>query len=307
MPEQCAPPAHVRTSFSTFSHQACQTIEKSPVRNCRKTLPDHLGISILKVFRKLIYTLPVVWLLSCSAPHDNPLDPASPNYVEPETTQVDTPPPTFSSIVRSVHRSRTTIDVYSVKTELWPDSNLTIDSVTVQYKATTPRKMTFFPNGRWQYTLNSTNVGDNDLESAVGEPFYFKVYEANDSIWTVGPKSFVRVIHDDPITATPSSGETVSPFPTLAWEDFGASYPIRYQAFVEIEDLFNAQIDTVWISDTLSSNVRSIQVTDSLFDTVPNTTPDSLFFRWALIVYDNFGNSSISVESTFNVQAGDTL
>ncbi|NUO19693.1 hypothetical protein HUU59_09620 [bacterium] len=242
--------------------------------------------------------------MSCSAPHDNPLDPESPYFVTPDSVPVTPPEPTFSATVRSVHKGRTTIDLYSVKTELWPDSNVVLDSVTVQYKTTTPRRMTFWPNGRWIFTFNSTNVGDDDLESAVGEPFYFRAYVHGDSVQTVGPQIFVRVIHDTPQTGSPSSGQIVGALPILTWPDFAASFPFRYQAYVELEDRHNAQVDTVWISDTLSSSVRTIQVSDSLGDTVPDSSPDSLFYRWSLIVYDPFGNSSISVESVFNVQHG---
>lgn len=257
-------------------------------------------IKLLKIF---ILALPFGALLSCSAPHDNPLDPASPNYKEPEGPTVIIPDPVFHTIVRSVHKGRTTIDLYSVQTEVWSDSNMVTDSVTVQYNTTTPRRMTFWSNGHWIRSFNSNNIGDDDLESAVGEPFFFDVYTP-DKTWEVGPSHFVRVIHETPLTESPDSNQTVGPFPVLTWPDFGASYPIRYQAYLEFENKFTAQVETLWISDTLASTSRSVQIPDSLDDTVPNSTPDSIYYRWSLIVYDMFDNSSISVEAIFNVDSG---
>jgi len=261
---------------------------------------------VTKILKIFILALPFGWLLSCAAPHDNPLDPASPNYTKPEEPPIEVPDPVFSAIVRSVHKGRTTIDLYSVETEIWPDSNMITDSVTVQYNTTTPRRMTFNPNGHWIRSFNSNNIGDDDLEAGVGMPFTFKFYSP-DSVWTTGPLSYERVIHDTPETNSPDSLQTVGPHPTFSWPDFAATFPYRYQLNVEFENKYLAEITTVWTSDTLVSAARSIQYPDTLpgfIDTVPNSSPDSVYYHWTLIVYDAFGNSSVSVEATFNVQAG---
>lgn len=271
--------------------------------NCNHIVTSTSLRVLIKTIKIIILAIPAWWILSCSAPHDNPLDPSSPNYVEPDSTPDETPPPGFSTIVRSVHKGRVTTDVYSVKAELWPDSNMFIDSVTVQYKATPPRTMRFMPNGHWFYSFNSTNVGDDDLESAVGEPFFYYVYTPDDSIWNVGPAYFVRVIHETPQTDSPDSNQIVDSYPTLSWPNFGASYPFRYQVFIELTNTyFNAIPDTPWFSDTLSGSALSVTVSDSLID----SKLDSLEYNWTLVVYDNFGNSSISVEAEFQVMAGDT-
>ncbi len=221
---------------------------------------------------------------------------------------VEIPDPVFSATVRSVHKGRTTIDIFSVETEIWSDSNMITDSVTVQFNTTTPRRMTFSPNGHWVRSFNSNNIGDDDLEAGVGMPFLFRVYTP-DTVWTSGPHSYVRVIHDTPATTSPDSLQTVEAHPVFIWPDFDGTFPYRYQVVVELENKYLAEITTVWTSDTLNSVVRSVQYPETLsnlIDTVPNSSPDSIYYHWTLTVFDAFGNSSVSVDAAFNVQAGVT-
>jgi len=230
---------------------------------------------------------------SCSAPHDNPLDPASPNYTAPPDSVIPDPVPTFSTRLRSVHTARTTNDTYRVSVELWPDSAMSLDTVFCQYRDNTPIGLRLTPaTGRWTASLSSGYFGSDSLEAVLGQPFNFIVQYA-DTEWTCGPKYVFRVIDESPVPLDPDSSEVVGSFPTLSWQPFGAEYPIRYQIIVEHRLEFS--IETLWTSDTLLSSARQIQVTDSL--------PDDNDFHWILFVYDEFGNSSSSLETSFQVVA----
>jgi hypothetical protein len=258
-------------------------------------------MQIIKIY---ILLLPLLWLLSCSAPHDNPLDPASPNYVEPDPPVIVPPDPTFSTSLQSVHKDRTSIDTYRLIAELWPDSNMIIDSVTVQYMNTTARTCRFLSNnGHWSYTFIPNNFGSDDLEVAVGQPFYYHVYTPDGPIWDVGPAYLIRVLHETTTTNSPSGGESVSPFPVMTWEPYNVTFPFTYKVVIEFVTR-QVAIDTAWVSESLASNITSVAVTDSLFDSVPNQASDSLYYQWTIVAYDNFGNLVSSIEAVFNVDSG---
>lgn len=238
----------------------------------------------------------MLWLGSCSAPHDNPLDPASPNYQEPAPPPGETPIPSFSTTLRSVHTGRTTTDIYKVLAELWPDSALAIDSVTIQYNGLAARRMDLSSTtGRWGVALSSSFIGSDNLESVLGQPFHFFIYTPSDSLWTVGPYYVFRVIQETPLTSDPDSNIVVGPFPTLTWPPFGASFPYKHITVVERKNEI-LQIIEEWRSDTLSSAATQVQVSDSL--------EDDNDYHWILLVFDNYGNTSLSLETPFQVQAG---
>lgn len=250
----------------------------------------------MKIINLAILTLFIWWSSSCSPPHDNPLDPASDNYVEPPPPPGTTPIPTFSTILRSVHTGRISTDIYKVLPELWPDSALTIDSVLIQYDGLSTRRMSLSTvTGHWSVSLTSSFFGDDDLESIIGQPFYFFVHTPNDSIWSVGPKYVFRIIQETPATGNPDSNLVVGSFPTLNWPAFGGSYPFYYQTVVERKNDI-LQIITVWTSDTLASTATQVQVADSL--------EDDTDYHWILLVFDEYGNTSLSLETPFQVQSG---
>ena len=298
----CAP---VHVVFNHFQNCVSNAQRPEPLTGVTLRTSPITAVASMKIHKIFILAMPILWLMSCTAPHDNPLDPASPYYVEPNPPVVEPPDPEFSTSLHSVHKDRTTFDLYSIDAELWPETNTIIDSVTVQYKDTTPRITHFLSSsGHWIYTFNDNNVDSDDLEGAVGEPFYFTVYTRFDSIWNVGPAYMIRVLHDTPSTLSPTGGVTVGPFPVLAWNDYNATFPYSYQARVESVDRQTTRVVTVWESDTLQSNTMSVMVADSLLNTAPDDSSDILNYLWTIIVYDNFGNSAESIESTFKVDAG---
>ncbi len=233
-------------------------------------------------------------LLACSAPHDNPLDPASENYRPPVIPPEELPVPTFQTRVRSVHTARLfpTTDSYSVLTELWPDSVIEIDSVKVRYKTRAPVRMSLTNDARWAASFSSSYFSDNRLESVVGQPFTFVVYTPEDS-HAVGPTFLFRVLQETPVVESPDSNQVAGPFPELVWQPFSAFYPFRYQAAVDRILEFSIVV-RVWVSDTLPSSNTSVQVPDSLED-------DDYY--WTLFVYDDFNNSTRSREGYFLVEA----
>ncbi|MCB9391432.1 MAG: hypothetical protein H6506_02135 [Calditrichaeota bacterium] len=233
-------------------------------------------------------------LTSCSAPHDNPLDPESANYVAPIPPEEIEPVPTFQARVRSVHTARLfpTTDSYSVLTELWPDSAIQIDSVKVHYDSRAAVRMSLTNEGRWAATFTSSYFQDDYLESVVGQPFDFLVHSSKDS-HEVGPVYLFRVLQATPVVTSPDSNQVVGHQPQFNWEPFSALFPFRYQ--VALDRILDFSIVArIWASDTLSSNQRIVQYPDSLED-------DDYY--WTLYVYDEFTNSSRSREGYFVVEA----
>ncbi len=242
-------------------------------------------------------------LLSCAAPHDNPLDPESDNYVAPPDTTPEAPLPTFQTNLRSVHTSRIfpTTDAYSVLAELWPDSVITINSVKVQYDGRTPVNMSFTNEGKWAATFSASYFGDDFLESVVGVPFTFTVWTPNDTV-EVGPDFLFRVLQATPTIVTPDSNQVTGPRPDLVWDRFDALYPFGFQTSIERVLDFSIVVH-IWSSDTLPETQNALQLVDSV---MTDSLEDGNYY-WTVYVYDNYGNSTRSREGYFIVSAGGGL
>jgi hypothetical protein len=232
-------------------------------------------------------------LLSCDAPHDNPLDPESKNYVG-----FKYPLSAFSGRVRSLHTSRNfpRTDTYSVVTEAWTSEEIEVDSVTVTYDLKAPVTLDRLDFGLWGAFFESGYfAGGTQLEGVLGEPFVFRFAVTGDAIYTLDSLYMFRVIEGTPVLVSPISEDTVGAHPTLSWEAFAAPYAIQYQASVRhYEDGFEAES---WSSEVLPDSVTEIQVGDSLVDGN---------YYWVLYAIDNLLNRSRSREGEFVVRNGTT-
>jgi hypothetical protein len=231
--------------------------------------------------------------IGCSAPHDNPLDPASSRYVEP----VPTPDPAqLSGHIHSVHISYIfpSTDSYAVVAELdGADASLQ-DSVWVAYNGYPPVALSRIQAGLWSTRFAAVYFGDPQLGGIVGHPFVFTARDAEGVISTTDSVYMWRVIEGVPAVASPTALDTVSYNPTLNWQAFTASFPFGYQAKVintteEVETV-------VWTSALLQATVRAAQCPDSL--------PDGNYY-WTITVVDSFQNTSRSKQGTFVVRSTD--
>lgn len=242
-------------------------------------------------------------LLSCAAPHDNPLDPESDYYVAPPESLPESPAPTFHTNLRSVHTAYVfpTTHTYSVLAELWPDSALAIDSVQVQYDGRTPVDLDFTGAAKWAASFSSSYFNDDYLESILGVPFMFTVWTSKDT-FVVGPDYVFRVLQDTPTIVSPTSAETTGPRPDLVWNRFDALYPFTFQASIE-RVLEHQIVAHIWSSDTLLETQNAISLVDSV---MADSLEDGNYY-WTIFVYDNYGNSTRSREGYFTVSAGGGL
>ncbi|MBK6765704.1 MAG: hypothetical protein IPG71_05030 [bacterium] len=239
-------------------------------------------------------------LLSCAAPHDNPLDPESDYYVAPPESLPASPTPIFHTDLRSVHISRIfpTTDSYTVLAELWPDSALQIDSAMAQYDGRPSVDLAFTNESKWAAAFTSSYFNDDHLESVIGVPFTFHVWTPKDS-FTVGPEYLFRVLQETPTLVSPASSEVTGPRPNLAWNRFDALYPFTFQA--SIERVLEFQIVAhIWSSDSLLATQNSLPLVDSV---MADSLEDGNYY-WTIFVYDNYGNSTRSREGYFTVSAG---
>ena len=254
-------------------------------------LPRNLRVHFRQHLVAVFGVLAILWgLLSCSAPHDNPLDPESDDYVPNAGRQYG--PEDFRIRVRSLHSARPFSHVYSVLAELWTEELIPIDSASVTFEARKAIGLDPTVQGIWGTLFASGYFGsDPQMEYAIGRPFVFSVWIRDDSSFTLGPAYLSRVIVETPILIHPMNSDTVQPFVTLEWEPFSAEYFHEYRTSLWRNELdFVAEI---WTSDTLHADTSQIGVPDSL--------QNGNYF-WTLLVIDRFGNSSRSVEGKFRVQ-----
>ena len=205
--------------------------------------------------------------ISCSAPHDNPLDPESGFYIPPPDTQNVPTVPTFNTSLRTVHVARygTSLQSYYVLAEAWPDSNVSLDSAKIQYLEGARRGLGL-SSGRWSAALTTSALGVSSLEAVIGNPFTFYMYVTGDTVeYTKQPCFVFRVLNEIPLTDSPDSNAITSPWPTLLWPQFSSLYPARLQ--VTVQRYFDFQFDElIWTSDTLIATTTQISVPDSLED-----------------------------------------
>ena len=254
--------------------------------------------------RMHVKTLPFILLfllLGCAAPHDNPYDPESDYYVPPPPAPI---PVEYSARVWSEHVSRIfpTTDLYQVRAKFSrQDLFFILDSVWVKYNSQARLPLNITSNYDWERTFSASYFG-GDLETALGNPFYFEARDVEDSLYQAGPVYMFRVIEDVPVADEPDSNDVITALDTLVWRPFGAAYPFSYYAQVYFRD----NDSLVWDSDLLPDTMAYALIPDTL------ENGDSLIFgggdyEWMITVIDSFGNSSRSKEARFTIASGAQL
>jgi hypothetical protein len=229
-----------------------------------------------------------LWLAGCNAPHNNPLDPASPNYRTPAD------PLRLTGLVHSEHISYylfPTTDSYAVIAQLSGEDAVLQDSAWVSYDSGNPVGMDRIAPDRWSARFAASNT-DPQLETVIGQPFVFTVRDYHGVMTTLDPLFMWRVIADVPKVTSPSAYDTVGAFATLVWEPFSAHFPFGFRA--EIISTTQVPAASVWSSGLLQDTARTIQCPDSL----PNGD-----YYWTITVVDSFQNTSRSKQGTFVVEA----
>ncbi len=223
----------------------------------------------------------------CSAPHENPLDPASDRY-HPPLTAAD-----LAGHVRSAHVSRNfpTTDSYSLVAELSGADAALQDSAWVSFVGRTPVPLSRTSATLWATVFSASYFSDPHLQSEIGLPFVFLSLDNSGLTHQTGPVYLFRVIEDVPRALEPDSQDAVGPRPTLSWESFSPGFhPFYYRpaVYVSAEDF----VFTVWVSDDLPKSQLSVTVPDSLADGQ---------YYWTVTVVDTFDNTSRSKEGIFTV------
>jgi len=246
----------------------------------------YLGIAV-----RWTFTLMGLLALGCSAPHDNPLDPASDRY-RPATS-----PAALSGSVRSVHVSRNfpSTDTYSVVAELGGNDAMLQDSAWVSFAGRTPVALSRTSAFAWATVFAASYffADDPHLGSVIGLPFDFSALDQDGNRHTVEPVYLFRVIEGVPRVLEPDSLDITGSHPVLAWEPFSSGFrPFYYRPAVHMEAEGFQFI--VWTAPLLPDTVLQIQIPDSLADGQ---------YYWTVTVLDTFQNSSRSKEGLFLVQA----
>lgn len=234
-----------------------------------------------KLLLLVIVAASIGFLAGCSAPHDNPLDPAADGYRRP----LD-----LVGRIRSVHVDRLTTDIYYVLAELDGSDAEHLDSAWTQYDSRESVRMDSIGPALWSSVLTGSYLGDATLRS-VRQPFYFRARDYMGWSHECPPAYLWRVIEDSPRLQSPASGDTLGPRPVLEWQPFAATYPFGYQvAISNVTDPLNPA--AAWSSLRYSSDVLSVVVGDSLADGR---------YTWSVSVLDQWDNISRSLDGYFIV------
>ena len=223
----------------------------------------------------------------CSAPHDNPLDPASKHYVAPPAEA-----PSLSARASSLHISRNFgTDSYSVICELYGSDAALQDSAWVTFDTSDAVSLSRTDPNTLATVFASSYFQDPHLNDVLGRPFLFTSKDNHGTVHHVGPVYMWRVIETVPELTSPTSSDTVDSHPKFSWHPFTATYPFGYLA--EVINVTEGFETLAWTSPLEPESV--------LFVDYPDSLPDGDYY-WTLSVVDSFQNSARSKEGDFTVR-----
>jgi hypothetical protein len=148
------------------------------------------------------------------------------------------------------------------------------------------------PTGLFTQTYGSSYF-PNGISQLEGLPFVLVAEDTVGGVRVSDPRYIFRYL-DAPILTSPISGSTVGPTPTLVWNFGTVEFP--YVQNVRVYDDSNV---LHWDSLMIASGVTQVTVTDSLD---PTGGGGIVSYYWKTEVVDQFGNTSVSANSTFFVQ-----
>jgi hypothetical protein len=223
-------------------------------------------------------------LISCSAPHENPLDPKSSRYHAPSNPQDE---PDLTAHVYSLHLSRLSIETWSVIAHLSGPDGGSIDSAWLTYDDRPTLPLSETSDEMWSTVLQASR---SNLGTFIGQPFLFTARDSiTRTLYSIGPAYLFRWLEDLPAIVAPDSNALTGPHPVLEWQPYGSTFPIIYSAFMLAD---SGHADTIWKA-AIPAGVTTL--------TVPDSIPDGAY-RWTLTVSDAFDNSC-SKEAAFVVSA----
>jgi hypothetical protein len=229
----------------------------------------------------------LLWWSGCSAPHDNPLDPAAKHYVAPPPAQ-----PNLGARARSSHISRNFgSDSYSVIAELFGSDAALQDSAWVQFDTYDPVSLSRTDPTTMATVFASSYFQDPHLNSVLGRPFMFTAKDNHAVHHEIGPAYMWRVIETVPELTSPTSSDTVDAHPKFSWRPFSATFPFGYRA--EVINVTEGFETPAWTSPLEPDSILYVDYPDSL--------PDGDYY-WTLSVVDSFENSARSKEGDFTVR-----
>lgn len=235
--------------------------------------------------------------LSCSAPHDNPFDPESDNYIPPEDRIL------AKATATSMH-FRTWANVedqyWLIVRAQFVDAGV-IDSVWVMRDSLWLGKLT--PTGSDDPThtveINENHLYDMHgllLQNLVGHDLVIHFTTVGGEMLSGDPFTLKRVLEDVPIAANPNDNSALTEvYPTLTWESYYSEFNFSYGidvTHIAASGFRSAvyQFSGISASDTSHTVAEPLQV-----------VVDPAYYYWTLKVTDDFGNIVRSLEAQFRI------
>jgi len=231
-------------------------------------------------------------------PHDNPYDPASPNYHPP----ADTVAPVHAS-AGSIHFGDWVVDDrfwLSVTAQFTPAVHP--DSVWTMLDSTRVSRLQQSDSDSRVWLTESeepeiyANTGGR-IEMLVGYPLTLRWWVSGGDSATSAPFYLKRVIYDLPAVQFPDYDTTLTTRqPHLRWDPYYDDF--KYTFTVEVTKVTATNFrQTVFRATGISPDSLGCQVTTNL-----PLVQDPEFLYWTIGVVDDFGNTARSLEARFNVE-----
>ena len=165
-----------------------------------------------------------------------------------------------------------------------------IASVSVNID-TLVRAMSFSPADRmFHASIKSEELPGGTLQWLVGKPVLIKARDNPGNSSSSQPVFITRIIEETPVAVFPSSLDSATARPTLAWSQLYLPYPFTYEVRVIRVD---AGLQTeVWSRSGITNSVSTMGVDQSLA---------TGSYYWTVAVVDEYGNRSRSKEASFIV------
>lgn len=170
-----------------------------------------------------------------------------------------------------------------------PDND--IDSVLIKNKTLGLNTFLVFntTSGWFEKTLKASDLHVNNPDEVIGHEFTISVKDKFGKKFNMATVIVKRVIKEEIITESPSSGEETSAAPTLKWERFDPGFPFRFKAQIYVDE---TPPTLYWEKDTLNSVLQSLPVDIEL---EPND------YYWIVWSIDEFENRAASKAKKFYV------
>jgi hypothetical protein len=173
----------------------------------------------------------------------------------------------------------------------------TVDHVWVEFEGEEVGILSPVGDGlTWRKRFGEGLLPGANIEAFVGHPLSINYYDRAGFQSKDATATLVRIIRSEPEWISPAPNDTVSTTrPLLSWTPFDAEFDFSYS--VEIWHVPQSDPD----DPQLVYSVNGISSAQNEHQVLTDLPTDLLFLYWTLIVEDEFGNRSVSLESNFRI------